>query len=69
MHDKVQSVLFPKMYFTLPGAMNWLERHNFQHSKVDITDRFYRFRQRTPLPFSEFYTQTLPNKVELVILK
>jgi hypothetical protein len=61
----LQTILIPKVKFSLPDAVEWVRDHHYNHHKVDITDRFYRFRQHTPFKGS-YYTVTLPNGIELV---
>jgi hypothetical protein len=48
MRSEVQSVLFDKDLFTRRSAISWLRKHGFKSSKVDETNRYYRFRQFTP---------------------
>jgi len=68
-HSTVQSVLFPKSVFTQKKAVGWLTKHNYDHSKVDVTDNYYRFRQQDPVSGAKFYTVRLPNGVELIVEK
>jgi len=44
----VQSVLLPRGKFTVEEARSWARHHNFKASKVDVTSRFIRLRQRDP---------------------
>lgn len=46
--SKVHSVLIDKDYFTKKEEIEWLKMHKFKHNKIDITKRYYRFRQFTP---------------------
>jgi hypothetical protein len=62
--SKVQTVLIPESW-SLKEAKAWLEAHKYKHSKVDITENFYRFRQRPP-GGGKYFTVSLPNGVELV---
>lgn len=62
----LQTVLFPKSKFTMYEAIQWLINHGHTHHKIDITKKFYRFRQHDPLPHGQYYTVSLPNGVELV---
>lgn len=66
-YSKVQTVLIPESW-ALKDAKGWLAAHKYKHSKVDITQNFYRFRQRMPGGGS-YFTVKLPNGVELVLEK
>jgi len=67
MHNKVQSVIFPKSEFSQAMAVRWLASHNYDHQKHDVTDRFHRFRQFDPVPGAKYHTVKLGNDIELVI--
>jgi hypothetical protein len=49
---EIQSVLIPKSKFTLIKAKKWIRnngyRLTFHGKKVDITNNYYRFRQKSP---------------------
>ena len=45
---KVQSVLFDKQRTTLTEARAWLKKTRLVTKKIDITNKYYRFRQFTP---------------------
>lgn len=44
----VQSIMFKKHLWTVPKAVEWLDKHNYAYDKVDITDQYLRFRQFPP---------------------
>lgn len=62
----LQTILIPKAKFSLSDAIDWVSSHHYSAHKVDITDKFYRFRQHTPYHMGSYYTITLPNGIELV---
>jgi hypothetical protein len=62
--SKIQTVLIPESW-ALKDAKGWLAAHKYKHSKVDITENFYRFRQRPP-GGGKYFTVGLPNGIELV---
>lgn len=62
----LQTILIPKDKYSLAEAIFWLRSHNYPHPKVDITDKFYRFRQHTPEAHSKYYTMSLRNGIEMV---
>lgn len=72
---KLHSVLIPKNkeFDNLDKAIEWIKNNDFKiKNKVDITDKYYRFRQLNPqylirIGYSEFRTKKLPNGVLLVI--
>lgn len=70
-HQKyiVQSVLIPKLDFTLNEAAGYILDHGYKsdNAKLDITKSFYRFRQHSPKKDTKTRTKKLSNGVELVI--
>jgi len=60
----LQTILVPKNHFTKSEAIQWVMRHHHV-SKIDTTDKYYRFRQQPPNN-GHYYTITLPNRIELV---
>lgn len=52
-----QSVLISRANFTLKEAVKWLNRFGFADHKVDITKKYYRFRQKDPKIFKYFVTE------------
>ena len=72
-NKEVQTVLVPKKDFTYNQALSWIHRHGYRTSfygkGVDVTENFYRFRQAPPRKGVEYYTETLPNGVEIVMYK
>ena len=44
----IQSILIPTSTNSVVTAMNWIKEHNFNITKVDITDKYHRFRQVSP---------------------
>ena len=61
-----QSVLVPKSV-PIENAVGWVISHGYVVLKIDITDKFYRFRQYTPKKTEKYYTKVLPNGVELIV--
>ena len=47
----VQTLLFSKEHYSKEEASSWLKSHNYHSAKVDITDKYLRFRQRPPEDF------------------
>ena len=64
---ETQSVLVPRDKYTLAEAKHWVSSHKYKSPKVDITERFYRFRQHDPSGFSRMRTVKLHGGVELVV--
>lgn len=65
----LHSIFFDRKYWTIPKALEWLDRHNYVHRKIDITPHTYRFRQRPPRKNASYYSKALPNHVTLVLYK
>lgn len=61
----IQTILIPTDKFSLEKAIKWMKDNKYKHSKVDVTEHFYRFRQTLPVGH-KYYTKTLPNRIELV---
>jgi hypothetical protein len=66
----VQSVIFKKDKFTKKQAESWLKKNNYKPIKhVHSTDNFHRYRIVEPNSLSNYYTQSLNNGIELVIMQ
>lgn len=65
----LQSIIIPKSKFTKREAIQWMINHKYHVYKIDVTDRFYRFRQREPRSHGNYYTVSLPNGIELIYEK
>jgi hypothetical protein len=63
----IQSIHFNREKWTLTSSIRWLLKHNFKIKKVDVTERFLKFRQLVPNAFRKFYTKQLPNGINLII--
>jgi len=66
---QVQTLLLDKSYFDARDARGWAKRHGFLASKIDITERHYRFRQAEPSAFEPqgFRTMKLRPGVQAVV--
>lgn len=42
---ELQSLIFPKKYWTLAQARKWLREHGYKSRGVDVKPTTYRFRQ------------------------
>jgi hypothetical protein len=72
MNYRIQSVLFEKELFSLEQAVAYLVRHNMITKKVDITDKYYRFRQISPETLkrqglNKFRTVHIKDGIEYII--
>jgi len=65
----LQTILIPKDKFNLMKARKWLRDNNHSYYKIDVTPKFYRFRQVDPTPGSSYYTISLPDGIDLVYEK
>ena len=54
----LQTVIFPKRYFTITSARKWLRKEGYIHnSKVDIKLNTLRFRQVDPDSSKKYVTE------------
>lgn len=68
----IQSVLIPKDKYTLAEARKWIADNHFKLSfykkQVDITDKYYRYRQLAPSRFvkDKYITIDFKDGVKLI---
>ena len=72
MNSQVQSVIIPKINFTIDDAVKWITSHGYVVKKIDETFNYWRFRQKDPnyltrLGFIKVISKELPNGVILII--
>lgn len=65
--SEIQSVLFKKRYWTEQKAEEWLRKHDFKVYKIDITDKYYRYRQMNPSQFKQFRTIKIQPSILAVV--
>jgi len=65
--SKIQSVLFDNRKWSIPKAEQWLKENNFKNIKIDVTPRYYRFRQFNPKDFKKFRTETTTKGISFII--
>lgn len=65
--SEIQSVLLNKNNFSLEKAMLWIITHGFVIKKIDETQNFYRFRQKSPNRYKYFRNRKIENGVEFII--
>jgi len=68
----IQSILIDKNKFTREEADKWIERHGFKKvfgSKKgpDITENYYRYRQKRPNDSYKYYVKNLNNDIKFVL--
>lgn len=64
----IQSILFNKKFWSTSRAHQYLLRHHFKDQGVDEKENFLRYRQTDVDHTKKFYTKTLKNGVEYVIM-
>lgn len=66
---KIQTLIFSRAAFTKSEAVRWARDHDFNSSKVDVTEESIRLRQREPEDFQDgsFRTIELTAGVKAVI--
>lgn len=72
MVSQLQSVILPKINFTINDAVKWIIEHGYDVKKIDETFNYWRFRQKDPnyltrLGFNKVISKELPNGVILII--
>lgn len=69
---EIQSVLIPKKNFTMKQAVAWLNskkmKTTFAGKKVDITDKYFRFRQRQPKKTARYFVRHVENGILYVVM-
>ena len=65
--SKIQSILIDTNKFTLRKAYDWVVNHEFKHNKIDIKNKYYRFRQITPKPNKQYRTIELTDGVKAIL--
>lgn len=65
----VQSILFDKDKYTKTKAKKWLKDHGFKIKKIDETENYLRFRQRTPEPTKSYKTKRISIGIKFVLMK
>jgi hypothetical protein len=63
----VQSVLIPRSRYSESEARAWLKEHGYRSGKIDVTDKYYRFRQAEPGLFSRMRTKGVSGGIKLII--
>ena len=57
--SNIQSVLFDKNKFSIEDAVHFLDEHNLNHSKIDVTKNKLRARQVDPIKGDKYRTKKL----------
>ena len=63
----VQSLLFSKDKFTVSSAKKWASKHGYHSSKVDVTDKYIRLRQKPPGKFKDFRTISFSKSIKAIV--
>lgn len=66
MPSEVQTIIFKKRYWTQERAQRWLIKHGFNVKKIDIEEKSYRFRQKSPRKYKRFASKKIKPSVTLV---
>lgn len=65
---KVQSILFDRNLWTQQKAKKWLMNHDYIYPKIDITENFFRFRQKVPDKNKRYRTINIGRGIEFVLM-
>lgn len=63
----IQSVLIDKNIYSLDEALEFIIDNNYKHDKVDITENYYRFRQKNPSIKHNYITKQIYKGIKLII--
>jgi hypothetical protein len=63
----IQSILFDRAYYTEKSSRDWLVRHGYKTYKVDITGKYYRWRQFDPSEFKHYRTINFGNHIKAIL--
>lgn len=66
MPTEVQTIIFKKRYWTPERAVKWLHKHGYTTKKIDIEEKSYRFRQKSPQKYKRFTSKKIKPSVTLV---
>lgn len=64
--SELQTIIFRKKDWTIPGAIDWLKENGYHGLDADVKDATYRFRQKEPILGAKYRSAVLPNGVTLV---
>lgn len=56
---RVQTLLFPRLFWNRRDAASWARKHGFRASTPDVTDEYIRFRQEDPEQFQKSSFRTI----------
>lgn len=67
----VQTILIPRKIYSLKEAEKWIKDHGYKSSyygkPVDITENYYRFRQKKPNSKFLYKTIRIQGGIKIVI--
>ena len=63
----IQSVRFNRKLFTRKQAEKYIKENDYINKKVDITNKWFRYRQYTPIKNEIYRTINLKNGIHLII--
>jgi hypothetical protein len=52
--SEVQSILFDREIWDVKEAQRWLKEHGYKYKSYEITENYYRFKQRSPRHYKRF---------------
>ena len=72
MASKIQSVIFDTTHWSVIESVRWLLNHGYKVTKIDIPDKFIRYRQISPTTlkkkgYTEYHNKKIGKGIELVI--
>ena len=65
----LQTILISNNFGTLVEMKAWLKNHKYKYGRHRRTTNFFRFIQNLPIIGAKYFTQVLPNGIELVYMR
>ena len=59
-------MLFLRKNWTPKKAITWLKKHKYKHYKIDITDKYLRFRQFDPNKKKKHRIKKITNDIKYI---
>jgi hypothetical protein len=64
---RIQSVMFDRNKWTMADAKKWIRAHKKKIGRIDVTDRYLRFRQLAPAQFSFMRILSIGDGIKLIV--
>lgn len=65
--SEIQSVLFSRKLYNVKTSMSWMKQHRIPMKKLDITENYIRYRQKSPKKYKRFRMKQISKGVLFVL--